>query len=85
MTFGSRSPSAERPAAPVSAVTSAVGSLNVLRRERTRFFFQGLRNPVLEGVEAVIRLMQAEFEMIMRQAGTPSIKKITSDYLVKAG
>lgn len=38
-----------------------------------------------EGVEAVIRLMQAEFEMVMRQAGTPSIKKITSDYLVKAG
>jgi isopentenyl diphosphate isomerase/L-lactate dehydrogenase-like FMN-dependent dehydrogenase len=69
----------------VSAVISAVGSLNLLRRERTRFFFQGLRNPVLEGVEAVIRLMQAEFEMVMRQAGTPSIKKITSDYLVKAG
>lgn len=38
-----------------------------------------------EGVEAVIRLMQAEFEMVMRQAGTRSIKQITRDYVVEAG
>jgi hypothetical protein len=29
--------------------------------------------------------LQAEFEMVMRQAGTPSIEKITADYLAKAG
>ena len=38
-----------------------------------------------EGVEAVIRILQAEFEMVMRQAGTPSIEKVTADYLVEAG
>jgi isopentenyl diphosphate isomerase/L-lactate dehydrogenase-like FMN-dependent dehydrogenase len=36
-----------------------------------------------EGVEAVIRLMRAEFEMVMRQTGTTSLAKITGDYLVR--
>ena len=34
------------------------------------------------GVEAVLTIMRAELEMVMRQAGTTSIDKITRDYIV---
>ena len=34
------------------------------------------------GVEAVLDIMRAELEMVMRQAGTTSIDKITRDYVV---
>ena len=34
------------------------------------------------GVEAVLSIMRAELEMVMRQAGTTSIDKITRDYIV---
>ena len=34
------------------------------------------------GVEAVLTIMRAELEMVMRQAGTTSIDKITRDYMV---
>lgn len=37
-----------------------------------------------EGVEAAIRLLQAEFEMVMRQAGTRSLAEITRQALVSA-
>ncbi len=35
-----------------------------------------------EGVEAVLRILQAEFEMVMRQAGVRSIAEINSNYVV---
>ena len=34
------------------------------------------------GVEAVLSIMRAELEMVMRQAGTTSIAKITRDYVL---
>lgn len=34
------------------------------------------------GVEAVLAILRAELEMVMRQAGTTSIDKITRDYIV---
>ena len=34
------------------------------------------------GVETVLDILRAELEMVMRQAGTTSIDKITKDYVV---
>ena len=38
-----------------------------------------------EGVRAVLDLLRAELMMVMRQAGTTSIDKITSDHITPAG
>lgn len=38
-----------------------------------------------EGVEAVLRLLRAETEMVMKQAGTMTVKSITPAYLVSRG
>ena len=36
-----------------------------------------------EGVETVLALLRKEFELVMRQAGATSVKKITRDYIVE--
>jgi isopentenyl diphosphate isomerase/L-lactate dehydrogenase-like FMN-dependent dehydrogenase len=36
-----------------------------------------------EGVETVLALLRKEFELVMRQAGTTSVKKITRDYIAE--
>ncbi len=38
-----------------------------------------------EGVRAVLDLLRAELMMVMRQAGTTSIDKISSDHIIRAG
>ena len=38
-----------------------------------------------EGVQAVLDLLRAELMMVMRQAGTTSIDKISSDHIIHAG
>ena len=38
-----------------------------------------------EGVQAVLELLRAELMMVMRQAGTTSIDKISSDHIIHAG
>jgi len=38
-----------------------------------------------EGVETVLALLRSEFELVMKQMGTPSIAAITPSYLVGAG
>ena len=38
-----------------------------------------------EGVRAVLDLLRAELMMVMRQAGTPSIGKISSSHILNAG
>ncbi len=38
-----------------------------------------------EGVQAVLDLLRAELMMVMRQAGTTSIGKISSDHILHAG
>jgi 4-hydroxymandelate oxidase len=38
-----------------------------------------------EGVETVLALLRSEFELVMKQMGTPSIPAITKSYLVGAG
>jgi 4-hydroxymandelate oxidase len=38
-----------------------------------------------EGVEVVLELLRKEFEMTMRQAGTTSVAKITTDYVIARG
>lgn len=47
-----------------------------------RPYVWGLASFGQEGVEAVLDLLRAELEMVMKQAGTTSIKKITNAYLV---
>ncbi len=37
-----------------------------------------------EGVQAVLDLLRAELMMVMRQAGTPSIDKISGDHIIRA-
>ena len=37
-----------------------------------------------EGVQAVLNLLRAELMMVMRQAGTPSIDKISSSHIMRA-
>jgi len=36
-----------------------------------------------EGVETVLALLRKEFELVMRQAGTTSVKQITRDYIAE--
>lgn len=50
-----------------------------------RPYVWGLASFGQEGVEAVIRLLKAEFELVMRQAATTSLRQITRDYVVRAG
>ena len=38
-----------------------------------------------EGVETVLALLRKETEMVMRQAGTPSVKAITRAHIVSHG
>ena len=38
-----------------------------------------------EGVEVVLELLRKEFELVMKQAGTTSVAKITKDYVVARG
>jgi isopentenyl diphosphate isomerase/L-lactate dehydrogenase-like FMN-dependent dehydrogenase len=38
-----------------------------------------------EGVETVLAILRAELELVMRQAGTTSVSKITSDGVIAAG
>ena len=38
-----------------------------------------------EGVETVLALLRRELELVMRQAGTTSVKRITKDYIVANG
>ena len=38
-----------------------------------------------EGVEVVLELLRKEFQLVMRQAGTTSVAKITRDYVVARG
>jgi 4-hydroxymandelate oxidase len=47
-----------------------------------RPYIWGLGSFGQEGVETVLALLRREFEMVMRQAGTVSVKKITKDYIV---
>ena len=47
-----------------------------------RPYIWGLGSFGQEGVETVLALLRREFEMVMRQAGTTSVKRITRDYVV---
>lgn len=38
-----------------------------------------------EGVETVLALLRRELEIVMRQAGTPTVKRITREYVVPRG
>lgn len=49
-----------------------------------RPYVWGLASFGQAGVEAVIRLLEAEFELVMRQAATKSLRDITRDYIVRA-
>jgi len=48
-----------------------------------RPYIWGLASFGQEGVETVLALLRKEFELVMRQAGTTSVKKITRDYLAE--
>jgi isopentenyl diphosphate isomerase/L-lactate dehydrogenase-like FMN-dependent dehydrogenase len=51
-----------------------------------RPYIWGLASFGQEGVEAVLAILRREFEMVMRQAGTTSVARITRDAVVaKAG
>jgi 4-hydroxymandelate oxidase len=47
-----------------------------------RPYIWGLASFGQEGVEVVLEILRRELELVMRQAGTTSIKRITSDYIV---
>ena len=47
-----------------------------------RPYIWGLASFGQEGVEVVLTLLRRELELVMRQAGTVSIKRITRDYVV---
>jgi 4-hydroxymandelate oxidase len=50
-----------------------------------RPYIWGLASFGQEGVETVLALLRKEFEMVMRQAGTTSVKGITKAYIVPHG
>jgi isopentenyl diphosphate isomerase/L-lactate dehydrogenase-like FMN-dependent dehydrogenase len=50
-----------------------------------RPYIWGLASFGQEGVETVLTLLRKETEMVMRQAGTPSVKAITRAYVVPHG
>jgi 4-hydroxymandelate oxidase len=49
-----------------------------------RPYVWGLASFGQEGVEVVLEILRRELELVMRQAGTISIKRITSDFVVAA-
>ena len=49
-----------------------------------RPYIWGLASFGQEGVEAVLAILRKEFEMVMRQAGTTSVARITSASIVRA-
>lgn len=50
-----------------------------------RPYIWGLASFGQEGVETVLALLRRELEIVMRQAGTTSVKRITRDYIVARG
>jgi isopentenyl diphosphate isomerase/L-lactate dehydrogenase-like FMN-dependent dehydrogenase len=50
-----------------------------------RPYIWGLASFGQEGVETVLALLRKEFELTMKQAGTTSVKAITSAYIVRHG
>jgi isopentenyl diphosphate isomerase/L-lactate dehydrogenase-like FMN-dependent dehydrogenase len=50
-----------------------------------RPYIWGLASFGQEGVETVLALLRKEIEVVMRQAGTTSVKRITKDYIVPRG
>jgi 4-hydroxymandelate oxidase len=50
-----------------------------------RPYIWGLASFGQEGVETVLALLRKELEVVMRQAGTTSVKRVTKDYLVPHG
>ncbi len=50
-----------------------------------RPYIWGLASFGQEGVETVLAILRREFEMVMRQAGTTSVKSITKSYIVPHG
>jgi isopentenyl diphosphate isomerase/L-lactate dehydrogenase-like FMN-dependent dehydrogenase len=48
-----------------------------------RPYIWGLGSFGQEGVEAVLAILRRELEMVMRQAGTVSVKRITRDYVIQ--
>lgn len=50
-----------------------------------RPYLWGLASFGEEGVKAVIDLLRAELELVMRQAGTPSLGRITRNHILPAG
>jgi len=50
-----------------------------------RPYIWGLASFGQEGVETVLAILRREFEMVMRQAGTTSVKSITKSYIVAHG
>jgi len=50
-----------------------------------RPYIWGLASFGQEGVETVLAILRKETEMVMRQAGTPTVKSITKSYLVAHG
>ena len=47
-----------------------------------RPYIWGLASFGQEGVEAVLEILRGELELVMRQAGTTSVPKITREYVV---
>jgi isopentenyl diphosphate isomerase/L-lactate dehydrogenase-like FMN-dependent dehydrogenase len=50
-----------------------------------RPYIWGLASFGQEGVETVLALLRKETEMVMRQAGTPTVKSITKSSIVPHG
>jgi len=50
-----------------------------------RPYLWGLASFGQEGVRAVLDMLRAELMMVMRQAGTPSIDKISNSHIMRAG
>jgi isopentenyl diphosphate isomerase/L-lactate dehydrogenase-like FMN-dependent dehydrogenase len=50
-----------------------------------RPYIWGLASFGQEGVETVLALLRRELELVMRQAGTVSVKRITRDYVIARG
>ncbi len=48
-----------------------------------RPYIWGLGSFGQEGVEAVLAILRREFAMVMRQAGTVSVKRITKEYVIQ--
>jgi isopentenyl diphosphate isomerase/L-lactate dehydrogenase-like FMN-dependent dehydrogenase len=49
-----------------------------------RPYIWGLASFGQEGVEMVLEILRREFQLVMRQAGTTSVKRITASHVVRA-